>query len=132
MANVYLEEDLSCDIITFVPMHPKRLKKRSYNQAELLAKELSKILNVQLVDCLQKVKDTKNQAKLSREERIKNLSDSFKVDKNLVKNKAVLLVDDVLTTGSTADTVSKVLIKAGAEKVRVLTLASVSKFVKED
>ena len=132
MASVYKNEGLSCDIITFVPMHPNRLKKRAYNQAELLADALSKILNVPLVDCIEKVKDTQNQAKLSREDRVKNLVGSFKVDKNLVKDKKVLLVDDVLTTGSTVDVISKVLTSNGAKEISVLTLASVSKIVKED
>ena len=69
--------------------------------------------------------DTKNQAGLNFEERSKNLSGSFAVtDKKLVKNKKILLVDDVLTTGATANEIARILAKAGAEETCVITVCS--------
>ena len=125
--TLYKNENLSCDLVAFVPMHPDRLKERGYNQAEFLAQRFSALSNVKVVNCVKKVKETERQATLSLSERLKNLSTSFKVDKALVKDKSILLIDDVLTTGATADILSKLLKKAGATKVIVLTVASVSK-----
>ncbi|MBQ3235848.1 MAG: ComF family protein [Clostridia bacterium] len=131
MFEVYKAEKLSSDIVTFVPMHQNREQKRGYNQARLLAEELSKLSGVKLEECATKIKETENQANLSMSERVKNLKGTFKVDGKLVKGKSVLLIDDVLTTGSTVDVLSTAFKKAGAVKVSVLTLASVSKIVKQ-
>ncbi len=128
MFEVYKRENLSCDIITFVPMSDKKLKKREYNQAELLANSLSKLIGVEVVDCVSKIKETENQANLTFKERVSNLKGAFRVDKKLVKGKSVLLVDDVLTTGSTVGVIGEALKRSGAIKVSVLTIASVSKF----
>lgn len=128
MHEIFIKDGLSCDVITFVPMSEKKLKKREYNQSKLLADAFSKLIGVKVLDCVQKVKDTENQADLSFKERVLNLKGAFKADKKLVKGKSVLLIDDVLTTGSTTNAVAEVLKKAGAIKVSVLTVASVSKF----
>ena len=126
LAVTYFKHVFAPDVITFVPMTEKSKKKRGYNQSKLLATELSKRVNVEVVDCLEKVKETKRQAKLNKNKRIKNLQGAFKVtDKEKVKGKRVLLVDDVLTTGTTVNTVSEQLIKAGAVCVEVITVASV-------
>ncbi len=127
MVEVYKAENLTCDFITFIPMSEKRLKKREYNQAEILAKKIGKLLNLEVKDIISKVKETENQANLSFKERTKNLEGSFKVKKKDVQNLKILLIDDVLTTGSTVETISKELKKKGAYKVSVLTLLSVSK-----
>lgn len=132
MYEIFINENLYCDVITFVPMHEKRLRKRGYNQAELLAKELSKLVGVEVLDCITKTKETEHQANLTQKEREKNLKGTFKANKKVVAGKSVLLVDDVMTTGSTVDAISKELKRAGATKISVLTLASVSKIVKED
>ncbi len=125
--NLYKCENISCDLVAFVPMHPNRLKERGYNQSKILAEKFSALANIEVVNCVEKVKETERQATLSLSKRLKNLSSSFKVDKALVKEKSILLIDDVLTTGATADTISKLLKKAGSKKVIVLTIASVSK-----
>lgn len=125
-------KNLDFDIITFVPMHEERQKERGYNQAEILANKLSLKLGASVCNCIKKTKLTERQATLSLNERLKNLSSSFKVDKGVVKDKKVLLVDDVLTTGATAETLSKLLKKAGAKKVTVLTIASVSRYKGEE
>lgn len=126
LAVTYFKHVFAPDIITYVPMTDKSQRKRGYNQSKLLALELSKRVNVEVVDCVIKIKETKRQAKLNKSQRIKNLQGAFKVpNKNLVKGKRVLLVDDVLTTGTTVNTVCEKLIKAGAVAVDVLTVASV-------
>ena len=115
------------DIITPVPLHRKRLKKRGFNQSLILARHLAKILGVSEVDCLhlERIRHTLPQTNLRERERRINVKGAFSVkDPSPFKNKRVLLVDDVLTTGATVRECSKVLKKAGAE-VFIVTLARV-------
>ena len=119
--------------ITYVPMHIKRKKRRGFNQSELIAKELSKKSKARLdsarhartLSLLEKVVDTKDQAKLSKEERLENVKDSFKFWDRLGLSQVsqVLLVDDVFTTGATMRECCKVLKQAGIKKVLGFTLA---------
>lgn len=111
------------DLLAAAPMSKNRYKQRGYNQAELLAAETSKLTGIPFVsDLLIKVRETKAQHDLSAEERRTNLSGSFQADKK-VKGKRVLLCDDVLTTGSTANEAAHALLDAGAESVGVLVLS---------
>ena len=111
-------------IISFVPLHKKRLKWRGFNQAELLAKKVSANLNLPLEDLLIRTKNTPPQAKLNCAERIQNLKNAFEVSPELsVKNKTVILVDDISSTGSTLIECAKVLKKAGVGEVWGLVLA---------
>lgn len=125
LVQEYIERNLNCDIVVPVPLHEKRLKQRGFNQAELLANQLNVKLNIEVnSNILTRVKNTKTQTVLSKEERQDNVSDAFKVlDKQTVKNKVVLLIDDVYTTGSTLNECAKVLFKAGAKKVYAITLS---------
>lgn len=128
LKNVYIENFFAPDIITFVPMSIKAEEKRGYNQSELLADALAKLLSLEAYCTLEKVKDTARQAELDFEERSKNLKGAFKVtDKKFVKGKHVLVVDDVLTTGATSHEVASALKTAGAKSVYLLTVASVSR-----
>lgn len=112
------------DLVTWVPIHPRKLKLRGYNQAELLAKALSFNLGLPCMDLLSKKKETKPQSKLNREERLKNILGVFEPKPSImVFGKRILLVDDVITTGATASECARVLKKMGAEKVYVLALA---------
>ena len=106
-------------ILIPVPLHKKRLKQRGFNQAEEIAKELAKKLNISLlVNCLKKVKITSPQAKLSEKEREKNIKGAFLTkNHNLIQGKRILLVDDVYTTGATMEEAAKVLKQAGAKEV---------------
>lgn len=114
------------DCITFVPMTKKAVRSRGYNQAELLAKSLAGRLNLPVISAVIKQKDTLEQKLLTGKEREQNLKGSFKVEKRKeIKGKNVLLVDDVMTTGATAQAVCKVLLGAGAENVYLATVASV-------
>ncbi len=126
LSNLYFKNYFNADLITFVPMTEKAQKKRGYNQSKILAEQLSKIVNVPVFYGLEKKKETERQATLNKEQRLKNLVDAYKItDKKSVKGKSVLIVDDVTTTGSTAEALSNKLKKAGATEVFLLTVASV-------
>jgi competence protein ComFC len=113
------------DLILSVPLHRNRQRKRGYNQAQLLAERLSKLLNVPFggKDCV-RVRDTQPQTGLRGAERRKNVRGAFAVPKpERVKGASVLLIDDVLTTGATLDACAAALRQAGAAEIRALTLA---------
>ena len=126
MLKVFLSNFSSANVLTYVPMTETKLKQRGYNQSKLLAEELSRLTNVEVMELAIKKKDTKAQATLSAKERKKNLKTSFKINKKLAKDKNVVIVDDVLTTGSTADVLAKGFKDAGAKSVNVITISSVS------
>ena len=117
------------DVIVPVPTDFWRRITRKYNQTELLAQELQKISDIDYVPrVLQKSGRTDSQKTLSRTQRLINLKKSFSLNekyKEAVKDKTVLLVDDVITTGATANECSKLLKKAGASVVYVATIAKV-------
>ena len=113
------------DSIIPVPLSPEKEKQRGFNQASLLAKELALRKNIELVEGrLIKGKSTPSQTSLEATDRRKNLKGAFEVVHDQgIKEKIVLLVDDVYTTGSTLQECSLVLMKAGALEVRALTIA---------
>ncbi len=113
-----------CQYITYVPMYLKREKERGFNQAKLIARELAKKSNARSLSLLEKVVDTKDQAKLSKEERLENVKAAFApLNGATVSQGNVLLVDDVFTTGATMIECCKVLKQAGIKKVWGFTLA---------
>lgn len=112
------------DYITFVPMTRVKEETRGYNHTEVITHELSKLSGIPVMNFIIKNRDTGDQARLGFDERNKNLKGSFEVDKDkkdLLKDKNVLLIDDVFTTGSTSNECSKVLLKAKAHSVVVAT-----------
>jgi len=112
-------------LVVPVPISSRRLALRGFNQAELLAGELCTALGWPLVPVLRKVRETLPQTGLSRAERLSNLSGSFAVVPGaLPPGRVVVLVDDVITTGSTARECTSVLLAAGAAAVYVLTVAA--------
>lgn len=115
-------------LIIPVPLHPKRLRERGFNQALSLARLLSKKYDIPIDShTLRRRKTTKPQVGLSEKDRKDNVKRAFSLlNRNKIVDKYILLVDDVYTSGNTVDECSKVLIKAGAHKVDVLTLARVS------
>jgi ComF family protein len=115
----------SLDFLIPVPLHPRRLRERGFNQAHLLVKELSRRTDIPyLKTILRKKKPTLPQVNLSGVERERGLRGAFHVvEKEELLGKSVLLVDDVYTTGATVNECSKVLVRGGAERVDVLTLA---------
>lgn len=122
-----LEEDLwsGVEAIVPVPLHPAREKKRGFNQAQVLAKRLSKIKNIKLLERrLVKVENIPPQTSLEADERARNVRGAFRMRKyEDLKGKIVLLIDDVYTTGSTLRECSLVLKKAGVKEVRAVTVA---------
>jgi len=127
MLPLYIKSYFNADFIVFIPMTAKKQRKRGYNQAELIAREFSERCGIEVKDdIIYKRSETESQVGKSREERQKNLSGSFGIrNAEELENKTVLLIDDVLTTGTTADTVSELFKKKGAKEVFVLTAASV-------
>ncbi|WP_242847463.1 ComF family protein [Syntrophomonas zehnderi] len=114
------------DLIVPVPISSGGLKQRGFNQAELLARQVSKRLKVKMDPrIIYRVKDTPSQVELSREEREKNLQFAFQIEDNRkVYRKNILLVDDVYTTGSTSRECTRVLLEAGAARVCIITWAT--------
>lgn len=107
-----------------VPIHKNRRKKRGYNQAELFARELGKLLELPVDgEILVRTKDTTPQKKLDDRERKNNLKKALKIGKDSVQWKKVLVVDDIYTTGSTVDAAALVLKEAGVEEIYVLSIA---------
>ncbi|MHC1681670.1 MAG: ComF family protein [Clostridiaceae bacterium] len=115
---------IQIDYVTFIPMLKKDEKKRGFNQSNFLAKELCKLSKLQLKKTLLKIKSTKDQIGLSKDERMENIKGCFKItNEKYIKNKSILLVDDVLTTGSTVIEGVKILKQAKCNEIIVLTVA---------
>lgn len=112
-------------VLTAVPLHNARLKARGYNQSEILAKGLAKKLKIGHVQLLKRVKNTKTQVGLDRKKRMENISGAFSVAPNILLSQYlnILLVDDVLTTGSTLLGAARMLKRGGAKRVYGVTLA---------
>lgn len=121
----YKEHFSDCEInlITSIPLHPSRLIERSFNQSELLAVGLSKLIGLPYFTTLIKEKATAKQSKQQRAERFRQSEHSFRLDTVEIIGKRILLVDDIYTTGATVEQAAMVLIEAGAEIIYVLTLA---------
>jgi competence protein ComFC len=112
------------DIIVPVPLHPTRQRERGFNQARLLAELLSARISILCKPLLQRVRYTTTQTALDRAERMENLHNAFRLRKNAdVRGLHVLLIDDVLTTGSTLSECARVLKRAGAISVHAATAA---------
>lgn len=122
----YLRLFQKAELIVSVPLSEESLWERGYNQAELLARELSVLGEIPYGEgLLERIKDEDEQKNLSRRERMKNIKRSFRVkDKAQVIGKGVVIVDDVMTTGATANEITRVLLDAGASHTYVLTIAS--------
>ncbi|MBI2023776.1 ComF family protein [Candidatus Giovannonibacteria bacterium] len=112
-------------LIIPVPASKMRKRQRGYNQAEILAEKFCQKTSLPYAPkILIKIKGTPSQTSLSREERLINVKDSFAIkNPELIKNKKIILVDDILTTGATISECAKVLKNAGAEEVIGLVVA---------
>lgn len=126
MLDYYATQNLFVDCVTFVPMFKKKQKLRGYNQAKLLADEFGKHANLKVYDFCEKIVDNTSQTELDFKARRENVKDTFKFRSELkseVKDKVVLVIDDIFTTGATTNEICKVLIDAGAKECFVFTLA---------
>lgn len=107
-----------------VPLYEKRLRWRGFNQAQELAKQLSLFWNIPLLNNLIKIKKTFLQSQLAKQERLGNVRNAFLVkNQEKIKNKKILLIDDVFTTGATMEECAWILKKAGAQQVIGLVIA---------
>lgn len=115
------------NIIIPVPIHKHKLMKRGYNQAAVIARKLAQKYEKKcLLEALLKIKHTKSQSTLSGDERRRNVVDSFQVNQrntNLITGKNILLIDDVVTTGSTIIECKKVLSITNPKQIKTLSIA---------
>lgn len=116
----YIPEDM---VITFVPMFLKKEKRRGFDQAELIVRKVGEITGREVLPLLEKIKDTPSQTELDREERMKNVRNSFQMKKGASCPRDILIVDDVWTSGATMEECARVLRKSGARNIRGFVLA---------
>ena len=119
------EPYLQSGIIIPVPLHASRLRRRKFNQADELAIQIAKRTNLRTVNGLKRIRNTATQTRFSRAKRLENLRGAFQLNtgsKKHIAGKYIILVDDIFTTGSTANECTKVLLNNGAARVAVLTL----------
>lgn len=124
----YMLQHIGIDTYTAiipVPIHHARRRERGYNQAECIAEGINMIVQQNLnANLIHRVRYTSTQTKLSRIERMKNMSDAFVIDNpQQCINSTYLLVDDVITSGSTLNTIATGLLDAGAKRVDVVAIA---------
>ena len=120
------ENQISCDIISWVPVSKRRLRERGYDQAEIIARELSSKLNLPCERLLEKVRENKRQSSLKgREERKRNVVGAYRaVVYDSLCGKRLLLVDDIVTTGETMSEAASVLKKAGCKEIYAAAAAT--------
>ena len=129
MAGFYFPDIVYTDysLIIPVPLHVKRLRERGFNQSLILARVIGEKQKIPVnFSLLKRHKFTSTQTGSNKKERKQNIKGAFEVtDKKEINGKNIILIDDVYTTGATANECAKTLIKAGAQKVSVLTMARV-------
>lgn len=108
-----------------IPLHQRKLSERGFNQSELLAQEISRKFGWPMeTEILKRIRYTKSQTELKEKERLTNVKDAFAVSNpSIIKNRNVILVDDLFTTGATMKETAKVLKRVGAKKIWGLVLA---------
>jgi len=111
------------DVLIPVPLHKSKLRKRGYNQAEIIAKSIGKLMDIPVDSQLViREKKTLAQKELNDKERLKNLENAFNIVEKVVKYKNVIIVDDIYTTGTTIDACAQILMKSGVSKVYYISL----------
>ncbi len=112
-------------LLTAVPLHPDRLRERGYNQSELLGTHLSTLVRLPFrADLIARTRATRPQVGLNAQERKANMMDAFRAHREPVEGQAIVIIDDVYTTGATLAACAEALRQAGAAQVWALTLAS--------
>jgi ComF family protein len=125
LAGAFQDEIRQADALVYVPVSPGRLRKRGFNQAKELAIAVSGLSGCPVIDALKMVRSVKDQGQLAMAERRENVDAAFVVKKKapVIFDQKLVLIDDVITTGSTAAACAKALKDASAARVTVLTLA---------
>lgn len=125
--NMLSESELfsNINLIIPVPLHPNKEKKRGYNQAQLLANGYAEAMKVELKNkTLTRLTDTSTQTKKSRYQRYENMTGVFAcVDVDAIREKNILLIDDVITTGSTLEACAQILLDAGCASISIASIA---------
>ncbi len=127
LAEHWFQQEVLAEVVVAVPLHLRRERERGYNQSQLLAAEFAVKTGLTLVDgVLQRTRPTRAQVGLGVEERWTNVQDAFAIRDNAsvqaLVGRHVLLIDDVCTTGATLESCAQVLLRAGANTVRALTV----------
>jgi ComF family protein len=128
LINDYLAEEIykwRADFIIPVPLHRLKKAQRGYNQSEFIAKEISKLLDVKLkTNLIKRVKYTETQTSMNLIERRENMKDAFVQKNNAdIKNRRIIILDDVTTTGATIEACGKILKEKGAAEIFALSAA---------
>lgn len=127
MINISHDITKNIDFICPIPISKRKLKIRKYNQSLVLAKEIAKLKNIRLIpDLLIRVKELTSQTSFSQKDRARSIKNSFQLNTKysyLIKQKSILLIDDVITTGATSSECAKVLLASDVYKINLLTLA---------
>ena len=124
----FLNLDFSDYEIICVPLHKNKKKKRGFNQCELISNELSKLLNIPVnFNLIKRIKNTKPMYNLKISERKENLKDAFNVEKQNFHNKKLLLIDDIITTGTTVSEIIKSLKKENINEIVCLSFTNTDK-----
>jgi ComF family protein len=124
LVNLMLTNHWKIDLITAVPLDASRQRVRGYNQSLCLARPLAWKTGMPIAaSIVKRIKKTKSQVGLSLEDRKINVAGAFKAEQKLVYGKSILIIDDVVTTGSTINSCAEALMKADALRVYGLTLA---------
>ena len=130
IASGFIEEHnvgKKSDLVLSIPMHRKRFLEREVNTSDILAKSMAKKLNIPYSSgALKKIKNTSPQSRLSRAQRIDNITYSFSIPEKRIdeiRHKNILLVDDLFTTGSTVNECAKMLKESGSGLIEIITLA---------
>ncbi|MDQ7799331.1 MAG: ComF family protein [Candidatus Edwardsbacteria bacterium] len=128
MADIAASEEKykKADMVLAVPLHNARKRERGYNQAQLLADQLGKVLKIPAHhDIIFRARHTRSQTTLNKEERLRNVEGIFKVKSpEKIRDKTIILIDDVLTTGATIGSCGQSLMKAGAKRILAMTAAA--------
>lgn len=122
LAESIRDRGLSFDAVTWVPMTEKKRRERGYDQSELLAKAVAKEWKLPCLPLLKKVRENKTQHELSGRQRLLNVRNAYRAEQE-AEGKALLLIDDIVTTGATIGECAKMLYAAGAHKVTGLCAA---------
>ncbi len=128
LADLAIAKNFTNPLLIPIPLSEKRFRERGYNQSELLARALIEKDShsfTMATDVLYKIKDTKNQVEIKdRKDRLKNLTNCFAAkNEATIKNRNIILIDDITTTGATLKEAKKVLKRAGTKKILALTIA---------
>lgn len=133
LSLLIMERNIPFDILTYVPVSKRRFRNRGYDQAQLIAEAVGRELERPVCCCLRKIRDNRAQSSLKETAaRSANVMGVYRINTGVsVSGKSILLLDDVMTSGSTLSECCSVLLTAGAEEVRCVTLAAARKLYKK-